>query len=266
MVSEPLPHKRDVETGAEDSRSLGDPIRWPAMLSTTAVVAGLVCIKVAIQLGTSSQYGIFRDELYYLACAEHLAWGYVDHPPLIAYITWFAAHVFGTSLLGLRVLPAVAGGLLVWVTAAIARELGGSRFAQCIAAVAIIPVPIYLMLDHWLTMNAFEPLLWATALWLTARMLSGNKPRYWLLIGGACGIGLENKYSMLLRGLYPVAGTESEELLCCTRLSRPVCGGRCRIRARHRSFGTMGEGRVCRAGSRSRSLSGSVCPAHIADP
>ena len=139
-----------------------------------------------------------RDELYYLACARHLAWGYVDHPPLIAGITWLVAHLFGTSLYALRLLPAVAGALLVWVTAAIASELGGKRFAQCLAAFAILPVPVYLMLDHWLTMNAFEPLLWMTAVWLTLRMLSRSAPKIWLPIGALCGIGLENKYSMLL--------------------------------------------------------------------
>ena len=164
--------------------------------STGAVVAMLAFAKFAIQFATAGRYGIFRDELYYLACAHHLAWGYVDQPPLIAFVTWFSAHVFGTSLFGLRLLPAVAGGLLVWVTALIARELGGGQFAQCVAGFAIIPVPVYLMLNHWLTMNAFEPLLWTTVLWLMLRLFGRNEPRYWLAIGVLLGIGLENKYSI----------------------------------------------------------------------
>jgi predicted membrane-bound mannosyltransferase len=104
------------------------------ILFTAAVVALLAFTKFAIQFATAGRYGIFRDELYYLACARHLAWGYVDHPPLIAGITWLVGHLFGTSLYALRLLPAVAGALLVWVTAAIASELGGKRFAQCLAA------------------------------------------------------------------------------------------------------------------------------------
>jgi 4-amino-4-deoxy-L-arabinose transferase-like glycosyltransferase len=147
----------------------------------------LAIAKVALQLATSDRYGIFRDELYYIACADHLSWGYVGHPPLIAFVTWFSTHVFGTSLFGIRFLPAIAGGLLVYLTAAIAKALGGNRFAQCIAAFSIIPVPSYLMLNHWLTMNAFEPLLWTSALWLSARMLSRSEPRYWLLSGVLCG-------------------------------------------------------------------------------
>ena len=165
--------------------------------SAAAIIALLAFAKLALHFATAGRYGIFRDELYFIACARHLAWGYVDHPPLIALLTWVAAHVFGTSLFGLRLLPAVAGALLVWLTAQIAREFGGGRFAQAMAAFAILPVPIYLMLNHWLTMNAFEPLLWTATLWLALRLISRSEPRYWLAIGAVWGIGLENKYSML---------------------------------------------------------------------
>jgi 4-amino-4-deoxy-L-arabinose transferase-like glycosyltransferase len=175
-----------------------DPVEWDVPRGRAgAVVALLAFAKFAIQFATAGQYGIFRDELYYVALARHLAWGYVDEPPLIALVTWFSIHVFGTSLYGLRVLPAVAGGALVWVTAEIARELGGGGFARCLAACAVIPVPIYLMLNHWLTMNAFEPLLWTALFWAAARMVSRVEPRYWLAVGALCGIGLENKYSMV---------------------------------------------------------------------
>ena len=130
-----------------------------------ALVTCLALGKFAIQFAAAGRYGIFRDELYYLACADHLAWGYVDHPPFIACVTWFAAHAFGTSLYGLRVLPAVAGALLVVVTALLAQELGGGARAQLFAGFAVIATPVYLTLHHWLTMNAFEPLLWMTVLW-----------------------------------------------------------------------------------------------------
>ncbi len=166
-------------------------------LSTVALVTLFAFAKFAVQFATAGRYGVFRDELYFLDCARHLAWGGVDHPPLIDGITWFAVHVFGPSLFGLRLLPALAGGALVWVTAQLAREFGGGRFAQGMAAFAVLPVPVYLMLGHWLTMNAFEPLLWTTASWLALRMISRDEPRYWLAIGAVWGIGMENKYSML---------------------------------------------------------------------
>ena len=71
-----------------------------------------------------------------------------------------------------------------------------SRFAQALAALAVIPVPIYLILHHWLTMNAFEPLLWMGCIWCVVRGINLDEPRYWLWFGALTGIGLETKYSI----------------------------------------------------------------------
>lgn len=117
--------------------------------SATAIVLYLAGGKLLFHLLTAGRNGIFRDELYYLACSEHLAWGYVDQPPLIALVAWFTRHVFGTSLLGLRLLPAIAGAVLVWLTGRVARELGGGRSAQALAALAVFAVPIFLVFHHW---------------------------------------------------------------------------------------------------------------------
>src|SRR5215510_6717442 len=130
------------------------------MSSGFAIVLYIAAAKLAFHLVTAGRYGIFRDELYYLACAEHLDWGYVDQPPLIALIAWLARHLFGESLLGLRLLPALAGASLVVLTGKITQEFGGGRFAQTLAALAVGAAPIYLLMHHWLTMNAFEPLIW----------------------------------------------------------------------------------------------------------
>jgi hypothetical protein len=170
--------------------------------SSSPVVLPIACLVVFAHLLTASRYGIFRDELYYIACARHLGSGYVDHPPLIAWITWLILHTLGSSLLALRLLPALASGLLVWMTARIAQEWGGGRYAQLLAALSIAPVPIYLILQHWLTMNAFEPLCWAGIFWAASRLILRQDPRYWLLIGAFAGIGLENKYSIA----FPLAG------------------------------------------------------------
>lgn len=164
--------------------------------SGPAIVFYLAALKLFIQLFTASRYGIFRDELYYLACAEHLDWGYVDQPPLIAFVAWFARHVFGESLIGLRLLPAVAGAALVWLTGTLAREMGGGRFAQAVAALAVIVVPVFLLMNHWLTMNAFEPLIWMAAVWCIVRATVRDQPRYWLGFGVLAGLGMENKYSV----------------------------------------------------------------------
>ena len=151
--------------------------------------------KFLFHLLTAGRYGIFRDELYYLACSEHLAAGYVDQPPLIAFITWIARHMFGESLYGLRLLPAVAGGATVWLTGKLAREMGGGRFSQALAAIAVIAAPIYLLVHHWLTMNAFEPLIWVACAWCVVRAINRSDPHYWLPFGLLLGLGMENKYT-----------------------------------------------------------------------
>ncbi len=165
-------------------------------------VSIIACSVVLAHLLTAGRYGIFRDELYYIACARHLSAGYVDHPPLIAWITWAVLHTLGSSLLALRLLPALASGVLVWMTATITREWGGGRYAQMLAALSIAPIPIYLVLQHWLSMNAFEPLCWTGVLWMVSRIVLRRDPRYWLAAGVLVGLSLENKYSILL----PVTG------------------------------------------------------------
>ena len=129
-------------------------------VSGPAIVAVIAILKLALQLHAAPHYGIFRDEMYYLACGQHLGWGYVDHPPLMPFIAWLVSHTLGTSLLAIRLLPALAGAALVWITGDMARRMGGGRMAQALAPLAVLTAPIYMLLQHWFTMNAFEPLLW----------------------------------------------------------------------------------------------------------
>jgi len=170
------------------------------------IVLLIAAAKLLFHLSTAGRYGIFRDELYYLACADHLAWGYVDQPPLIALIAWIARHVFGDSLLGLRLLPAIAGAALVWLAGVLAREMGGGRFAQVLAALSVACVPIYLLFHHWITMNAFEPLIWTGCAWCIVRAIRTGDARCWLGFGVLVGIGMENKYSMAFFVVGVIAG------------------------------------------------------------
>ena len=168
--------------------------------STTAgsrVVLGLAAAKLLVHLLTASRYGVFRDEMYALACARHLDWGYVDHPPGGIVIAWLARQLFGESPLGLRFLPALAGAALVVLTGRVTRELGGRSFAQALAALAVCVAPIYLIFDHWLTMNAFEPLIWIGCVYCALRVINSGNGRYWLGFGVLAGFGFETKYSIL---------------------------------------------------------------------
>ena len=123
------------------------------------VLITLCSIKFLLHLFTSMRnYGYFRDELYYLDMARHLDWGYVDAAPLIAVYAKIAM-LLGGSLAALRLLPALAGTALVALTILIARELGGGKYAQLLAGLAILVCPSVLIMDSLLTMNAFEPFI-----------------------------------------------------------------------------------------------------------
>src|SRR5215472_5602477 len=119
--------------------------------SGAAIVAYIAVAKLLFHLLTATRYGIFRDEMYYYACSEHMAWGYVDQPPLVALVIWITRHILGSSVFALRLQAALAGAVLVWLAGKLARELGGGRFAQALAALAVFMVPIYMIMDHWIT-------------------------------------------------------------------------------------------------------------------
>src|SRR6185436_189502 len=152
----------------------------------------------ALHLLTSTRYGYFRDGLYYLACSEHLAFGYVDQPPLIAVLGWIARHTLGTTLPALLFWPALAGALRIILTAAFARELGAGRFGIALAAALAATPGVWWVIDHQFAMNAFEALLWTGCAFVILRLIKTQNPRLWLVFGVIAGIGLETKYSIVV--------------------------------------------------------------------
>ena len=107
-------------------------------------------------------YSYFRDEFYYIACGRHLAWGYVDHGPIVAVQARLGEVLFGDSLFAIRVLSALAGSAAVFLTGMLTWALGGRRPAQALAMLGILIAPIYLALDSFLSMNSFEPVFWVS--------------------------------------------------------------------------------------------------------
>lgn len=153
--------------------------------------------KLTIHFLTCGQYGYFRDELYYMACGENLAFGYVDHPPFVAIAAKISRLLLGDSLFALRFFSAAAGAFVVFLTGMIVRELGGRRFAQFLAALAVILSPIYLGLGSFLSMNPFDHLFWALSAYILILILKSDNTKLWVLFGIALGLGLQNKYSMI---------------------------------------------------------------------
>lgn len=163
-------------------------------------IAAFAAIKLIFHLVTSSGYGYFRDELYYLACTENLAWGYVDHPPFSIAVLWLVRALFGDSLLAVRLMPALLGAATVALTGLMVRALGGGRWAGVLAMTAALAAPVYLALDHFYSMNAFDLVFWALAGYLLIRIANGGSPRLWLVLGTVLGLGLLNKISVLWLG------------------------------------------------------------------
>lgn len=184
--------------GRVDAESVQPPDPLPRL--ERGLIVALPAIKLAIHAALSGRYGYFRDELYFLDCGRHLDWGYVDHAPMIGLVARLAL-VLGGSLHVLRLIPALAGAVLVGLTMVLARELGGGRFAQGLAGLAVIAAPIYLGTDSLMTMNAFEPLFWMGCVWALARIARGGDPRLWLVFGVLAGLGLMNKHSTVFFGL-----------------------------------------------------------------
>ena len=159
-----------------------------------------------LHLITSTRYGYFRDALYYLACSEHLAFGYVDQPPLIAVLGWIARHTFGTSLPALLFWPALAGALRIVLTALFARELGAGRFGSALAAALAATPGVWWVIDHQFAMNGLEPLFWGGLAYVTLRLINTANPKLWLAFGVIAGIGLLNKYSIVIFAAALLAG------------------------------------------------------------
>lgn len=162
------------------------------------IAAAFAALKLLIHVATNRQYGYFRDELYFLACGEHLDWGYPDHAPMVAAVAWLSRALFGDSLSAIRFLPAVAGAGKVFLAGLIACQLGGGRWAVALACLCTLLAPIYLGIDTLLSMNAFEPLFWMGAIAVTIAMAQRKDPRLWLAAAALIGLGAENKHSMVL--------------------------------------------------------------------
>jgi len=176
------------------------------LASGPAIVFYIALAKLAIHLYAARFYGYFVDELYFMACSRHLAWGYVDQPPLIAVIVRIERLFFGDSLQSIRFFAGLAGACNVLLAGWIARELGGKRFAQALAALAVLFAGIFLAMDHYISMNAFEPLAWMGCALILIRIIRTGDQKLWLWFGLIAGIALENKYGIVFFAAGVVAG------------------------------------------------------------
>jgi 4-amino-4-deoxy-L-arabinose transferase-like glycosyltransferase len=152
-------------------------------------------LTVLLLLLVIKRYGIFRDELYFIAASDHLAFGYVDFAPLIAWVTHAVRALLGDSLPALRLLPALADGTEVVLSGYIARELGARSWGVFLACLSVFLTPTFLSNADRLSMNAFEPLFWMGCVYFLLLAMNRQKPELLLWCGVLLGLGLENKHS-----------------------------------------------------------------------
>ena len=170
-------------------RSLAVP--WPVLMVAGLMLAGLLAV--------SGQYGFHGDEMYFVVAGQHPAFGYVDQPPLTPLLSAASVALLGVSPTAVRVLPALEMALVVILVALMARDLGGSRRAQVLAAITAA-LSGYLGAGHLDTTTDPDLLAWAIVLWLLVKLMAGGDRRLWLGLGLATGIGLENKDTPLFLG------------------------------------------------------------------
>jgi hypothetical protein len=158
------------------------------------VLGGLTLL---VHLAVNNRYALLGDELYFIVCGQHFAFGYVDQPPLMPWIAGASHALFGTAPLPLRLIPALAATATVALTVELARILGGGRFAQWLAGVAAALSGTVLVSGYLLTTDALQPLTWLGCSWCLVRLVQTKNERWWLGFGAIAGLSLLSKYLIL---------------------------------------------------------------------
>lgn len=179
---------------------LASPSDRPALAG--AVVFGLAASSLLAHMLVSAfgPYGIHRDAFLYMAMGENLRLWQMDFPPLIALVSAGTRALFGDSITALRLTPALASAGLIAVAGLTARELGGRRFAQGLAALAVVASPVYLRAGALFQPVALDQFWWTLGLYSLLKLTRTGESRWWLLFGAATGLGLLTKFSILILG------------------------------------------------------------------
>jgi len=152
----------------------------------------LACL--ALHALANGHYGFFRDELYFIVCGDHPAWGYVDQPPVVPLLASWSHAIFGDFLRGFRLLPALALTAAIAMTAEFVRALGGGRFAQWLAGLCALFAPLLLLEGVLFFTDMFQPLAWLALIWIAVRVEQTGDERWWVAFGAVAGFALETKY------------------------------------------------------------------------
>ncbi len=170
--------------------------RNSAFYEHNGLAIALATLTFLAHVASNPHYGFFRDELYFIVCGRHPAFGYVDQPPLIPLLA-AASQFFGTSLIAVRTVPAALAAATVYSVCLLVRDMGGGRFAALVAALSTALAPVLLAFGTMLGPDSIQMWLWPLAILLTARALM-RSPIWWLAVGAAFGVAAEGKYSAII--------------------------------------------------------------------
>ena len=176
-----------------------EPVRFASQNIVLVSLAGSVLLFHLLANGFTS-YGYFRDELYYLACSKHLAWGYVDHPPLSVFVLAATRWLLGDSLFAIRLIPALALASTVIATGLMVQRMKGSTWAVVLAGLSVALAPIFLGMGSFYSMNSLDILFWSVVGYLVLRIIDAPTPRRWVVLGVVMGLALLNKVGFLWFG------------------------------------------------------------------
>lgn len=161
------------------------------------LILALTLARVVLHILFINNYGIFRDEMYYLACGENLDFGYVDHPPFVAVVAKISTLIFGDSLFGVRILSVLASSSLVFLAGLFALEFGGDKRAVLVACLLVFFGPVLIGTGIFLSMNSFDQMFWMLVIYVFIRLLKTSNQKLWIWLGIIIGIGFQTKISIL---------------------------------------------------------------------
>lgn len=176
-------------------------------LITLILSISIINLLIYLLTTTFTSYGMFRDEFYYLACANRLDFGYVDHPPFSIWVLALWKSLFGDSMFVIRIVPAIISSIILLMIGLLTIRLGGNKVAVIISTVAFMLSPIFLGMNTFYSMNVFDFFFWISSAYIFLRIVQTGNSKLWLLLGVAIGFGLLNKTSMLWLGAGIFAGT-----------------------------------------------------------
>ncbi len=172
-----------------------------------AILALLALGRVLLQVFTNGQYGFHQDELVTMDIATRgLSWGYVAWPPLTPFLARLGLALYGPSVIGLRSFAVLAEGIVMLLTGLMVRDLGGRRWAQILAAVAVTTTPIAIIQGGLFQYETFDYLCWVLLAFMAIRLLTTENPRWWLGIGATIGLGMMTKYTIAISAAGLIVG------------------------------------------------------------